>query len=455
MSVSKRSRFLCALCWVLWAGSFNGVHAQALSVPSDPNSANGPSASGLLPPHSHVPSVGAEPKPKLLASPGAGSERNATSTDWRQANQAVAQFPRGHADVLRWEQNNAAHPPEAAAHPEAGQMGLERAVRLAWQGHVRWVKPGMSALEIAAVRQQAGALRWEVQKLWVDAVASRQSLAHSRDVLAVAQAGFELGQRMAQVGNWSRARQIQEELSLWEARSRASQAHALAERALLALWQRLGGGMTVQQVAQQLPLHLPMALPPAPAGDVAAWQAQALQAHGQWPLQDQHAQRLLSESGRNAERLKADQDALMASLAQDEGVWDPRPLKWGHNLENAWTAKQQADRLARQIQVDVSVAHRAFEDALQRAAHTQAAVMRLHTELSQETLWRYNGMLTSTWDLLASARIRIDSVDAALQAQRLAWVAHADLMAVLAGLPYAANVEALGPTRSTNNTAGH
>jgi hypothetical protein len=26
-----------------------------------------------------------------------------TDTDWRQANQAVGEFPRGHIDILRWE----------------------------------------------------------------------------------------------------------------------------------------------------------------------------------------------------------------------------------------------------------------------------------------------------------------------------------------------------------------
>ena len=43
----------------------------------------------------------------------------ATDTaDWRAANAAVAAFPRGHADVLRWEAAQAApHPAPAAAAP--------------------------------------------------------------------------------------------------------------------------------------------------------------------------------------------------------------------------------------------------------------------------------------------------------------------------------------------------
>ena len=48
--------------------------------------------------------------------------------DWKAANQAVAQFPRGHADVLQWEKAQAAPQPQtpaspANAHPHHGHGG--------------------------------------------------------------------------------------------------------------------------------------------------------------------------------------------------------------------------------------------------------------------------------------------------------------------------------------------
>jgi hypothetical protein len=389
---------------------------------------------------------------------------------WQEANQAVGAFPRGHADVLRWEKTNTPPAQDAPTNPEAGKLTLEYAMRWAQQDQAQWIQPGMSAQDKAEARQQAAALRWQVQKLWVDAVASRQSVAHRRDILAVAEAGAELGQRMASVGNWSRARQIQEELPLWEARNRLDLAQWQAERALQALWQRTGAGMTVQAVASQLPLHLPLNLPPqlpelAKGADaperitqdaVVALQTQALQAHLRWPSEDLQARRLMAGLGLSAADLQAAQQALMAQAAQDEPVWNPRNAAWGHAFENAWQARTRADRLARQVRADVQVALSAYQLARHAARTTQAEVLRLHTELSQETLLRYNGMLKSTWDLLASARTRIDSVDAALQAQRQAWLAHADLMAVLAGLPYTASADALdAAVASKPNTAGH
>ena len=384
---------------------------------------------------------------------------------WQDANRAVGQFPRGHADLLRWEQKNLPPMPDPPAHPDAGQLTLALAMRLALQDEALWLKPGMSAAETAAVRQQVAAVRQDAQRLWVNAVVARQSLAHSGDVLAVAQAGAELGQRMAQVGNWSRARQIEQELALWDASARADKAQLQAHRALQALWQRIGAGMTPQALAQMLPPHLPVDLPAHSPVDgqaepsqeaVAALQTQALQAHLRWPRDELQARRLAAGLGLDAQDLQAAQQALQALAGQELPMWDSRTMRWSHAFENAWQARLQADRLARQVRADVQMALNAFRVANQSAQHTQAQVLRLHTELSQETLLRYNGMLKSTWDLLASVRARIDSVDAALQAQRQRWLAHADLMAVLAGLPYADSASATDTTNPSNSrTAGH
>ena len=415
------------------------------------------------------------------AQPVTASEPGPKATlNWQEANRQVSAFPRGHVDLLRWEQKHLAPSPGDEAHPDAGQLTLPRALRLALSDQGKGLKPGMSAMEQAEVRQQAAALRRDVQKLWVDAVASRQSVALSRDILAVAQAGAELGQRMAMLGNWSRARQIPEELSLWDARARLEKAQLQEERALHALWQRIGGNLTVQEVAQQLPLHLPMnastngrneqaanratekttdrtLVQGLSTGDsIEALQAQALQAHLRWATEDQQARRWMSGVGLNAQELQTARQAMSEWAAQERPQWDSRLLRWGHDFERAWQAQLQADRLARQVRADVQSALSAFQLAQQSAQQTQSAVLRLHTELAQETLLRYNGMLKSTWDLLASARTRIDSVDAALQAQRQVWHAHADLVAVLAGLPYPVSAsDSAGTPRISNNAAGH
>ncbi len=382
---------------------------------------------------------------------------------WKDANQAVSEFPRGHADVLRWEQKNT---PQANVTPDkaARSLSLERAMQMALQDPVVWLEPGMSAVELTENRQKRAVVRFAVQKRWVDAVASQQAVMHSQQILAAAQAGAELAQRMARVGNWSRAQQIQEELLLWDAQHRSDQAQLQAERTLVALWQQIGMKMSVQDLAQQLPLHLPTPLPLTwpddasllPLDDVAAVQAQALKSHVLWASQELQAQRLMVGLGPASAQMEALRRFMDAQEAWQAPVFDPRTMRWGHAVERAWQAKSQADRLARQVRGDAQMAVAAYRVARQRAQVSQAEVLRLHTQSAQETLLRYNGMLKSTWALLASARTQIQSVDAVLDAQRQAWLAHADLTAVLSGLPYAASPDSAGLSKDApNNTAGH
>ena len=397
--------------------------------------------------------------------PLACAQETSASRTWQDANKAVAEFPRGHIDLLRWEQKNSSQPPADAASPHAGKLSLERAIQLALRDPMDWLKPGMSSVEIAEIRQNTAARRGQVQRLWVEAVVSRQSVQHSRDILEVAEAGAELGRRMAEVGNWSRVRQIEEELQLWDARNRLDNARLQSEQALNALWQQVGAQMTVQEVAQQLPLHLPLRGPdevsPLVLDNLPALEQQALQANPRWMLQQTHARRLLSGLGLGAgatEQFENIEKALRETPANETPMFDPRRMRWGHALENAWQAKADADRLARQIQADVRGAVAAYQMMRKSAKDRQAEVLRLHTEMEKETLLRYNGMLKSSWDLLASARIRIQSVDAVLQAQRQTWLAHADLASVLAGLPYAASLSAGGATNgasSSNAKPGH
>jgi outer membrane protein TolC len=48
---------------------------------------------------------------------------------------------------------------------------------------------------------------------------------------------------------------------------------------------------------------------------------------------------------------------------------------------------------------------------------------------------RYNGMLTSLFDVLADSQAATMAANATLEAQRDFWMAHIDLSALLAGVP--------------------
>ena len=63
-------------------------------------------------------------------------------SDWRRANQQVAEFPRGHADVLKWEQANPVATDVSDNKPASLSLkSIDDAVYLAWQAHPDLAKP--------------------------------------------------------------------------------------------------------------------------------------------------------------------------------------------------------------------------------------------------------------------------------------------------------------------------
>ncbi len=375
---------------------------------------------------------------------------------WRRANEAVGQFPRGHADVLRWEQARQPQAPAASA-AAAGALSRERAVELALRDAPAWLgRPGLSAFEQSGLRRQVRERSIEVERAWVDAVISRQALEHSRQALEAAELGAELARRMREVGHWSRARALQEDLPLWQARSRQVQAERVAAQALGHLWQYLGAALSLQEVAAQLPRDWAEPLPP-PGGALDVLQQQALQAHPHWAIEASNAQRLIAAVG-DGQLSQARQSALRAVREREPlaaGQLDPRRDRLSHAQHEALQASAAADRLERQVRSQVVMAHAAYGFAHGQATTVQTQLLELARQWERETLLRYNGMLSSTWQLLASARGRIEAVDGLLQARRQGWHAHLDLQAVLSGLPYSGGLAAAAAAGSTPSLAGH
>lgn len=385
------------------------------------------------------------------------------ASSWTEANDTVGKFLRGHIDILRWETNNV--PKSAATQPAAtNTLSLDQALQLSLRDQPQWLqRPNMSAVEQSALNSQLQAQVLRVQRAWIEAVSARQSVAHSRQGLEAAQAGAELGKRMAHIGNWSRARQMQEELLLLEVRSQLQNAELKALQTHLALWQWVGQAEAIDLPAlPDLPKLSEASLP-----SLAQLTSQALAANMAWANLQSDAARLLK--GQTSTSLAQAQQAMRPAptaatkagtsldpMAPMAPVPLPANVPWSHSTENALQAQAKADAMQRQIRSDVRLAHAAYLLAHTNATQNQAQVLRLHTALEQESLLRYNGMLKSTWDLLASARQRIQSTSAVHQAQTQAWLAWADLQAVRNGLPYTGQLQLDGGNASSSKPSpGH
>jgi outer membrane protein TolC len=82
---------------------------------------------------------------------------------------------------------------------------------------------------------------------------------------------------------------------------------------------------------------------------------------------------------------------------------------------------------------EVREAYQRYRGAYDFARHYQKEIVPLRQTIADESLLRYNGMLTDIFPVLADVRARIASQSAAIDALRDFWLAHVALQAALIG----------------------
>lgn len=264
-------------------------------------------------------------------------------------------------------------------------------------------------------QQAITVLSAQTYQAWVNAVAAARSAQLLREAKATTEASGELMRRMVQAGNVSKLAQAQSQAALSDAAlalARAEQ-QAFAAREALTVQLGLWGAEAVQYT-------LPTALPalPAQALDLPDVEARALAARGDLQLATQAWYRK--------------QQASVPDSA--DALWDA--------LGDAARVRARAVQLRSQARV----AYANYRSSWDIAHHLESAVLPLRQFIHDEQVLRYNGMLTSVFDVLADSQTRTLAANATVQAQRDFWLAHARLQALLAGAP----LDALGGDASDN-----
>lgn len=399
--------------------------------------------------------------PPTPPGPQPASERSAALAQWQQANARVAEFPRGHIDILRWESAQSGDPKAAGATAAApATTALATLVTQALQRRPALVDaPGLSPLEQAQRRADMAEVVRDVQRAWLAAVAARARLARATDTLENARTGAELGRRMMLAGNWSRLRHLNE-LQIETAARQSWLAAGLAERVAveqlarsLGIWQP----QALDTLRRHLPGDLPAPASAAPTEPPLGPEGAALHARPDL-LSDYAATARLPQDIGTMAWTAAHARALMLAvdaagpvtlphLADRRALLDHRSahtvqararllLSVSHlrsQAREAWAALQAHHALARLAQ-DETLAHQEARE--------------------QDVLQRYNGMLVSTWDLLGAARERLAALDSVTQARLAYWQAEADWRALLAGAPYAGADSAPFPGGAAARSAG-
>ena len=333
--------------------------------------------------------------------------------DWRAANEAVAQFKRGHMDLLKWERSNLPkETPAPEIKPDLMLMTAADMVQEAWNRHPDLARV-QSKLGAEATQQVAeGRLETvdaslqrrvddmgellevaaDARKTWLEAIAARKVLRFREAALTAAEAGSDLGQRMVSVGNWSPLQATPFQLATATARMelrRAQLAATQTDGALLMLL-KLGGTSMV--------LGLPDEFPELPKNALG---------------REDWVQR------------------LSAVQAQLPGV------------------------TATQNRVASSMAFEVYSASHELALINRDEVLKLRRFITEETVLHYNGMLKSVWDLLGEVRNQAAAEIEAIDAQRDFWLSEADLQWTLQGGAPTRFVPLGGGSANTDNSAAH
>ena len=329
--------------------------------------------------------------------------------------------------------------------------------------------------EATKLRAAGAALRvtQEARKAWINAVAAQQSVTYAMQVKDAAEAGAELGKRMAAAGNWSSLAEANEKAFELDALAQVARARqvslAARERLIRALGLASGKDLRLPARLPDVPSTLPKPFPDVESTDAAEMEVRAL------------AQRLdVQAARRDAEALaqtlgltRVTRYLDLVELGFVRKTSAPALPQRGWELDirlplfdfgEAKTVRAESQYLqafnrARDTAVrarsEVREAHGALRERFELARHYRDDVLPLRMRVSEEVLLRYNGMLSSVFDLLADARNQTVSVIATLAAQRDYWLAEADFQMALTGLSPGSNeASASGPAAASAAPSG-
>lgn len=435
-----RPRALCAAA--LLATLLSAVHAQSPTTEvADPQRA------APLP----VWSIPAPP----AAAPDLPASIDEAVRRWQAANRAVAEFPRGHIDLLRWEQQQTPAAKTAPNHAALTWAEVWQAVQR--QHSDRLLSPRATAMERMQAQRQWLALQRQAQQAWVQASTQHALLRLQQERVHAASTAHALGERMAQLGHWSRARLIPLQQSLAQEQALAIAAQWQVRQAtetlasLMGLWQ----ADAVHALPQRLPLALDV---PTTVIAPANAEGEAIRQRPELGWQREATERALRSvpSAQWAAWTQERDTALQAAAADVPPQWPQSALRGDHALEKALRAQADVQRDSAALRRQVRLAWDRLQ-ATQALDQLQQRAVPLAQAAEAETLLRYNGMLQSTWEVIDAARARLGAQANAITARQDHWMAHIDWLTLMAGGDIEPPSElAAGQNGATNSAAkGH
>lgn len=277
---------------------------------------------------------------------------------------------------------------------------------------------------------------------YFEAVASIQRARYATDVQTAAEAGRDLARNLAMAGNISR---------LDAAREQAFYASATANRVRA----QADAGLARERLVRQLglindqSLILPETLPDLPATPRVLNQVEQLAMNQR--IDVQLAKRHAESTAKALKLSKVTRLVNVLDVGYQRNTYSDAPKQTGvavtlelplFDFGNTRVAQAEAIYQRSLAQVtetavnarsETRIAYAHYRTSYELAKHYRDEVMPLQQQISDEVLLRYNGMLISTFELLAQSQVQVDSMNAYLAALQDFWLAEAELTSSLQG----------------------
>jgi outer membrane protein TolC len=298
--------------------------------------------------------------------------------------------------------------------------------------------------------QDTLALAYQTRAAWINAVAAFETVSYLQRAKATSDAGAELAQRLGETGALNKAGQAREFAFNAELAGQVAQARLNASRAkeeltrLMGLW------------GDDVNFSVPDALPPLPrfVGAIGGIEAKALNNRvdlriAKLDLEAQAAAFGLTDRTRLVTDLE-----LIAGVELEREIEDGRKkiesspqleLEFAIPIFDTGKARvrkaelsylQAANVLAQKavnIRSEARVAEAGYRATHRIAQHYRDVVVPLRATVEEEGLLSYNGMITSTFDLISASRDRLGAELQAANAKRDFYLAQAELTAAIYG----------------------
>ncbi len=364
----------------------------------------------------------------------------------------------------------------------AAELGLYRAIEGMFATNILDAQTRKQRVALAEVNFRAAqleavddtlALAHETRQAWIDTVAAFETVSFLSQAKATSDAGSELASKLGEAGSLNKASQAREHAFNAELAGQLARARLDATLAKENLTRLMGLWGTDTE------FFVPDALPalPGSVGPVTSLEAKALSNRvdlrvAKLGLEAQAAAfgltdrtRLLTDleiiAGFEAEREAEDGARSTETTPQVEVEFAIPIYDTGQaRMRKAELSYMQAANVLAEKAVNVRSeargAEAAYHASYRIARHYRDVLVPLRTTVEEESLLSYNGMITSTFELLTDTREKLSASLEAANAKRDFYVAQANLTAAIyGGGSGGAGAVQMGATLAAGGGAGH